>query len=338
MFILIGMWGGPNRHYASMKFLIFTHVGSVLMLLGFILLFLISGTFDLTLLTSTSIAFPLQLLIMMLTFVGFAVKLPMVPLHTWLPDAHVEAPAPISVLLAGVLLKMGGYGFIRISLTVFPAISALLAPIIVWLAILTIFYGAFVALVQRDLKRMIALTSINHMGLVLLGAFLGNLVSLSGAVFQMFNHACAVGLLFLLSGVIEKRAGTRDIDQLAGMGTTMPWASGLFIAGSFAAMGLPFLANFVSEFMVFAGVITIYPLLAFVVLSPGIVSGYFIWTIDRTILSDPLPGARMQRARGIEVVAVALLMVPIILLGLFPGLMVDRIVPACIEILSLGGP
>lgn len=339
MFILIGLWGGPKRRYAAMKFLIFTHVGSVLMLLGFIMLYLSTSplTFDLVTIIQSSTSSPFQLLIMILTFAGFAVKLPMVPFHTWLPDAHVEAPAPISVLLAGVLLKMGGYGFIRITLGVFPDLSMLLAPIIMGLAIFTIFYGALVALIQLDLKRMIALTSINHMGLVLLGAFSGNLYGVTGAIFQMFNHACAIGLLFLLSGVIDKGAGTRDISKLQGMGTKMPWTAGLFVVGSFAAMGLPFLSNFVSEFMIFAGTITIYPILAFIVLSPGIVSGYFLWTIDRTILSDPTKETSMRRGRGVEIVAVALFLVPILLLGLFPAMMVDRITPSCIELLNQGG-
>ncbi len=272
-----------------------------------------------------------------MTFLGFAIKLPVVPLHTWLPDAHVEAPAPISVLLAGVLLKMGGYGFLRINLTLFGEVSAAFSLIFMVLALVTIFYGAFVAFIQRDMKRMIALTSINHMGFVLLGTFSGNLVGISGVVFQMFNHACAIGLLFLLSGIIKENAGTRAIDKLAGMGIQMPGTSGLFVFGSFAAMGMPFLSNFVSEFMIITGTITVYPLMAIVVLSPGIVSAYFIWTIDRTILSAPLAGNSMKRAKGVEIIGAFLLILPIILLGLYPAMMVDRITPSCLQLLPTGG-
>ena len=341
MFLLIGIWGGPNRKYAAMKFIIFTAVGSVLMLIGFILLFIAATphTFDFLILADTEIARPLQLIIMVTTFFGFAVKLPVAGLHTWLPDAHVEAPAPISVLLAGVLLKMGGYGFIRINLSLFPEISLEYAPFFIGLALLTIFYGAGVALTQRDLKRMIALTSINHMGFVLLGTFTGNLVGLSGAVFQMWNHACAVGLLFLLSGVIQHNAGTRDIDKLSDMLRKMPGTSALFVFGALAALGLPFLSSFVSEFMIFVGAINAFPFAAIVVLAPGIVTAYFIWTIDRIILR---PKEKVQieqdyeahEGKLIELIAVAIFAIPIVILGIFPSLMLQTIVPSCQKLLQ----
>jgi len=341
MFLLIGIWGGPNRKYAAMKFIIFIAVGSVLMLIGFIFLFIAATphTFDFLILADTEIARPLQLIIMVTTFCGFAVKLPVAGLHTWLPDAHVEAPAPISVLLAGVLLKMGGYGFIRINLSLFPEISLEFAPFFIGLALLTIFYGAAVALTQRDLKRMIALTSINHMGFVLLGTFTGNLVGLSGAVFQMWNHACAVGLLFLLSGVIQHNAGTRDIDKLSDMLRKMPGTSALFVFGALAAMGLPFLSSFVSEFMIFVGAINAFPFAAIVVLAPGIVAAYFIWTIDRIILR---PKEKVQieqdyeahEGKLIELIAVAIFAIPIVLLGIFPALMLQTIVPSCQRLLQ----
>ncbi|MFX1341801.1 MAG: NuoM family protein [Promethearchaeota archaeon] len=337
MFILIGIWGGANRRYAAMKFLIFTHVGSILMLLGFIMLFFYSGTWDLTILLTTTLPYMIAFPIMVITFIGFAVKLPVVPLHTWLPDAHVEAPAPISILLAGVLLKMGGYGFIRITISVFPMVSTVLAPIIIVLGVVTIFYGALVALNQKDMKRMVALTSINHMGLVLVGAFTLTLIGITGAVFLMFNHATAIGLMFLLTGVIEKRAGSRNIDELSGMGKFMPITAAFFILGSLASMGMPFFALFASEFMIFVGTLSTLPILIFVILAPGIVAGYFIWTIDRIVLSDPRPGTIMRRARDTEIMALALLLIPVILLGLFPAMMVDRILPSVQYLLSLGG-
>ena len=165
---------------------------------------------------------PFQTMISIGFFIGFGVKLPIVPLHTWLPDAHVEAPAPISVLLAGLLLKMGGYGFLRMNLFLVPEGSKYLAPVFIGFGLLTMFYGAIVAIMQQDFKRMVALTSINHMGYVLLGAFTLTTPGLSGAVFQMFNHACAIGCLFLMSGVIHMRMGTRTIKELSGLGALCP--------------------------------------------------------------------------------------------------------------------
>src|SRR3990170_4595661 len=205
MFFFIGVWGGPRKKYAAMKFLIMTHVGSILILLGFIALYVFSQphTFDLVSLSNLRLPLMLQIPVAVAVFFGFAVKLPVVPFHTWLPDAHVEAPAPISVLLAGVLLKMGGYGFIRVNVTLLPEASAEYGWIFIIIGIFTMFYGALVALIQKDLKRMIALTSINHMGFVLLGIFTLNLYGISGAIFQMFNHAVAIGLLFMLSGYIH---------------------------------------------------------------------------------------------------------------------------------------
>lgn len=340
MFLLIGIWGGPNRKYAAMKFIIFTNAGSALMFIGFILLYLAATphTFDFLILMDTEIAKPLQLIIMITTFFGFAVKLPVVPLHTWLLDAHVEAPAPISVMLAGVLLKMGGYGFIRINLSLFPEISFEYAHFFIGLALLTIFYGAGVALVQRDLKMMIALTSINHMGFVLLGAFTGNLLGLSGAVFQMFNHACAVGLLFLLSGVIQHNAGTREIDKLSDMLHTMPKTTALFVFGALAALGFPFLSSFVSEFMIFMGAINAFSFTAIVVLAPGIVTAYFIWTIDRIVLKPKnqvqIANYEPHEGKLIELISVALFVIPIVILGLFPSLMLQMIVPSCQKLLE----
>src|SRR6266700_1594082 len=204
MFFFIGIWGGPRRKYASLKFLIFTYAGSAIMLFGFVALYAWTGStgspsFDYaTLITrAASLTLPLQVAASLATFVGFAVKLPIFPLHTWLPDAHVEAPAPVSVLLAGLLLKMGGYGLIRYNLLLFPGANSILWPAFAAIGLITMIYGASVAIVQQDLKRMIALTSINHMGYVLLGKFTAvaasTTIGLSGAVFQMFTHALAIG-------------------------------------------------------------------------------------------------------------------------------------------------
>src|SRR6266571_3505281 len=251
MFFLIGIWGGPRRKYASMKFLIFTYVGSVFMLFGFLSFYIWTGSpsFDYSDLASRvpTLSTPLQMAAAIAVFIGFAVKLPIVPFHTWLPDAHVEAPAPVSVLLAGLLLKMGGYGLIRFNLVLFPGANGILWPVFATIGLITMIYGASVAIVQQDLKRMIALTSINHMGYVLLGTFTAvaasTTIGLSGAVFQMFTHALAIGCLFLMSGYIHEHAGTRNIDELHGLRGKMPQTVTLLIIASIAAMAVPGLAN-----------------------------------------------------------------------------------------------
>ena len=186
----------------------------------------------------------LQIISSVLFLIGFGVKLPIVPFHTWLPDAHVEAPAPISVLLAGLLLKMGGYGFLRFNIGLLPEASAQYAWVFILIGVITMFYGAFVALVQTDIKKMIALTSVNHMGFVILGAFTGTVFGISGAIFQMFTHAAAVGLMFMLSGYLHKVSGTRDITVIKGLKFTSPRLASLLVLGSMAAMALPIFSSF----------------------------------------------------------------------------------------------
>jgi len=321
MFFFIGVWGGPKKKYAAMKFLIFTHVGSTVMLLGFIALYVFSQphTFDLVILSNARLPLALQIPLAVAVFFGFAVKLPVVPFHTWLPDAHVEAPAPISVLLAGLLLKMGGYGFIRVMLGTFPEASRFLAPGLVGLAVLTMFYGAIVAMIQQDLKRMIALTSINHMGYVLLGAFSFTAMGLAGAVFQMFNHACAIGILFLMSGVIHHQMGTRTIRELPGLGKVMPVTAFLLVLGSLGAMGFPSFGSFISEYMVILSAISVNLLLAIVVLVPAITAGYFMWMLRRVLMASEERALVRNEAPAFEVLTLAAFLVPLILLGIYPA-------------------
>ena len=327
MFFFIGVWGGPRRKYAAMKFLIFTHVGSTLMLLGFIALYVFSQphTFDLVTLSNLKLPLMLQVPMAMAVFFGFAVKLPVVPFHTWLPDAHVEAPAPISVLLAGLLLKMGGYGFIRIMLGLFPEASRFLSPGLIGLAVLTMFYGAIVAMIQQDLKRMIALTSINHMGYVLLGAFSFTTIGLSGAVFQMFNHACAIGMLFLMSGVLHQQMGTRIIRELRGLGRAMPLMSLLLVLGSLGAMAFPCFGSFISEYMVILSAIKVDLLLAAVVLVPAITAGYFVWMLRRVLVAPPEGIMTKNEAPTFELLALAAFLVPLLLFGIYPAPMLSII-------------
>ena len=327
MFFFIGIWGGPRRKFAAMKFLIYTHVGSTIMLLGFIALFLFSPShsFNFTDLAG-QIPFWLQLVAMAAVFWGFAVKLPVVPFHTWLPDAHVEAPAPISVFLAGLLLKMGGYGFLRFNLGLFPDASREFASFFIILGIITMFYGAFVAMTQKDLKRMIALTSVNHMGFVLLGAFTGSVIGISGAIFQMFNHGIAIGLLFMLSGYIHEQAGTRDITLLKGLRKNMPRTAALLVIGSLAAMGASLYSNFLSEFMVIVGAISTDVRYAVLMLVPLMTVAYFLWMIRRSVTSQPTE-IRKHDLGNRSTLALVMYIIPLILLIIFPFLVLNVVDP-----------
>ena len=329
MFFFIGVWGGPRRKYAAMKFLIMTHVGSILILLSFLALYVLSTphSFDFMNLVNLRLPLTIQILISIGFFIGFGVKLPIVPLHTWLPDAHVEAPAPISVLLAGLLLKMGAYGFIRMNLYLMPEASKFLAPVFIGFGLVTMFYGAIVAMVQQDFKRMIALTSINHMGYVLLGAFTLTTPGISGAVFQMFNHANAIGALFLMSGVIHEHMGTRTIRELPGLGNTMPKTSFLLVLSSLAAMGFPGFSNFISEYTVILAGISVNPFYAIAVLVPGITAGYFIWMLRR-VLATPQGVILNREAPTYILITLAVFLVPLLIFGLYPGPLLGIIIPA----------
>jgi NADH-quinone oxidoreductase subunit M len=343
MFFFIGIWGGERRKYAAMKFILFTFVASTIMLLGFLAVYLgvSPTTFDIPDL-SGKVPAGIQFLPLIATFIGFGVKLPVVPFHTWLPDAHVEAPAPISVLLAGVLLKMGGYGFIRISIGLFPNASLQYAWAFMLIGIVSMFYGAIVALLAKDLKKIIAFTSINHMGFVLFGAYAtvvsGNILGVQGAIFQMFTHALAIGSLFMLSGYIKELAGTRDITVLRGLKTTMPRVSVLLVLGSAAAMGMPPFASFLAELMVIAAGISAYPVTAITILVPVITSGYFLWMIKRTVLSSAGDRANVHDLHGLDLFALSLYYVPLIILIVFSSLILDPATPVAQWVVHLRGP
>jgi len=261
MYFLIGVWGGPKKEYAALKFFLYTLFGSVFMLVGILALYFASDprTFNILELGQQSAAFAkgLQIWIFLALYVGFAVKIPAFPFHTWLPLAHVEAPTAVSVVLAGVLLKMGVYGLLRISFTVLPAATQWFLMPLVIIAFINIIYGALCAMAQKDMKRMVAYSSINHMGYCMLGmaAVVGTnaAAGLSGAVLQMVTHGIITGSLFLLVGVLYDQAHTRDIDQFGGLGARLPIFTGFMVIQIMASMGLPGLAGFVSEFLCFLG-------------------------------------------------------------------------------------
>ena len=259
MFLLIGIWGGERRIYAAVKFFIYTTVGSLLMLVGIIALYFIYGTFDYATileamranagLLSSRAAFWLFLAFAF----AFCIKVPLFPLHTWLPDAHTEAPTAGSVILAGVLLKMGTYGLLRFNLGLFPEMSRKFAPIMITLAIVGIIYGALVAMVQPDVKRLVAYSSVSHMGFVVLGLFSFTDLGMQGALYQMLNHGVSTGALFLFVGMIYERRHTRMISEFGGLSTPMPWFATLFVIASLSSIGLPFLNGFVGEFLIMVG-------------------------------------------------------------------------------------
>ena len=341
MFFLIGIWGGPRRKYAAMKFFLFTFVGSIFMLLAFILIYISVDphTFNITEVAG-KIPFSLQIIASVLFFIGFGVKLPVFPFHTWLPDAHVEAPAPVSVLLAGLLLKMGGYGFLRFNIGLLPEASFQFGWIFITIGIITMFYGAIVALRQTDLKRMIALTSINHMGFVLLGAFTAGIYGISGAMFQMFNHAVAIGIMFMLSGYVYKISGTRDITVLKGMKFTSPRMATILVLGSMAAMGIPIFSMFLSEFMVIVGAIQVDPRYAVTVAIPVITVAYFLWMLRRTVMSTPTQALNHQDLSNLSTISLLIYLIPLVIALIAPWLvleMVDSLSQGYVNLLTGSG-
>jgi NADH-quinone oxidoreductase subunit M len=340
MYFLIGIWGSANREYAAIKFFLYTLFGSVFMLLGFLALFFKSNphTFDIVQLQANGgagITKSLQLLIFAGLFLGFAIKVPMWPFHTWLPDAHTEAPTVGSVLLAGILLKMGTYGFVRIALPVLPVAARIWAPAIAVLAVIAIVYASLACLAQRDLKRLIAFSSVGHMGFVMLGIATLTTVGINAAIFGMVAHGVITGMLFFEVGSIYDRYHTRLIADIGGgMLQKMPLLAGIFGFTAIASLGLPGLAGFWGEVMallssyspsqLLAGHLTLFrTLMVFGGIGTILTAGYFLWTLQRVNLGT-IPETWQERAlpdvTSIELVSWAPLLFGILLLGLFPRL------------------
>jgi NADH-quinone oxidoreductase subunit M len=291
MYFLIGIWGGVRRLYAAIKFFLYTLVGSVVMLLGILALYFHSktipgfestGTFDVTQWYAMGVPSEMQTWAFLAFFLGFAIKVPMFPFHTWLPDAHVEAPTAGSVILAGVLLKMGTYGFVRFSLPILPEATLAAAPWVVTLSLIAIVYAGFVTLVQKDMKKLIAYSSVSHMGFVMLGMFALNPLGLQGSVLQMLNHGLSTGGLFLLVGMIYERRHTKEISQFGGLAHVMPVYATFTLVIFLASMGMPLLNGFVGEFLILQGAYSENPVWAYwAVLGIVLGAAYLLWLYQR---------------------------------------------------------
>ncbi|MEI6032162.1 MAG: NADH-quinone oxidoreductase subunit M [Synechococcaceae cyanobacterium ELA739] len=337
LWLLISIWGGSERAYAATKFLIFTAVSGVLILGAFLGLALFTGTvdFSLTPVLSERLAMGSQLLLLGALLIGFGIKIPLVPFHTWLPDAHTQASTPVSVLLAGVLLKLGTYGLLRFCLGMFPEAWALLAPWLAGWAAVSVLYGSLAAIAQRDMKRMVAYSSVGHMGYILLAAAAATPVSLLGAVFQMVSHGLISALLFLLVGIVYRKTGTRDLEVLRGLLNPergLPFTGTLMILGVMASAGLPGMAGFISEFLVFRGSLEAFPLATLLcMVGSGLTAVYFLLLVNRaffgrmaiTPASDPVADARLDiRLAAVaprETIPAMALAVGVVLIGLFPA-------------------
>jgi len=325
MYFLIGVWGGPRRIYATVKFVLFTMAGSVLMLLAIVALALwhrgAAGalTFDLLELTRAPMPSGAQRWLFAAFALAFAIKVPIVPFHTWLPDAHVEAPTAGSVLLAGVLLKMGTYGFLRFALPLFPEAARAFAPVLSALAVLSIVYGALVSFAQDDLKRLVAYSSVSHLGFVTLGIFAMNVQAVQGSILQMVNHGLSTGALFLLVGMLYERRHTRMIDEFGGLSRALPRFSLCFLFITMSSIGLPGLNGFVGEFLILAGTFRVRTGLAVVaVLGVILAAVYMLWMWQRVMWGEPRrPENQGLRDLGGRELAI---LVPILLLTLWIGL------------------
>ena len=326
MFLIIGVWGGPNRVYAAIKFFLYTLVGSLLMLVGIIVLYLYAGkTFNILELMSGSYPYSMQIWLFWAFFAAFAVKVPMWPVHTWLPDAHTEAPTAGSVILAAILIKMGAYGFLRFSLPLFPEASVAMTPVMLTLSIIAIIYGGVICLGQTDLKRLIAYSSVSHMGFVTLGIFALNSQGLEGGILQMINHGVVTGALFLSVGVVYERTHTRMLADYGGLATPMPIYAAFFMVFTLAAVGLPATNGFIGEFLILLGGFTANKLVGILAAS-GVIIGavYMLWLYQRVFFMSINPKVANLKDMDVrETITLLPMLILVFWIGVYPNAFLD---------------
>jgi NADH-quinone oxidoreductase subunit M len=347
MYFLIGIWGSDRRLYSAIKFFLYTLVGSVVMLLGILALYFhyhaLTGTysFDITKYQAMSIPFNLQWWVFLAFFLGFSIKVPMFPFHTWLPDAHTDAPTAGSVILAAVLLKMGTYGFIRFSLPILPEATKACVWWVVALSLIGIVYGALVAMAQKDWKRLVAYSSVSHMGMVMLGMFALNPVGLTGSIIQQLNHGISTGALFLLVGVVYERRHTREIAEYGGLSKVMPVYAAIFMVMTMSSIGLPTLNGFIGEFLILQGAF-IANIWWAVVAGSGVVLGaaYMLWLYQRTMFgkvenpkNEQLPDMSLR-----EVATFVPLIILAVWIGIYPKPFLDRLAPTVNTVVARVNP
>ncbi len=334
MYFLISIWGAGRKDYSAIKYVVYTLFGSAFMLAGILSLYFTTGTLSMLEITQGGLGMVQSVMpvaaIFFLLLIGFAVKLPVFPLHTWLPDAHTDAPTAVSVMLAGALIKMGGYGMIRLCVSFFPEVAQRFAPLLLTLAVIGVLYGAAVTLRQTDIKRLIAYSSISHMGYVLLGIFALGPVSLTGAALQMFSHGVVTGLLFAMAGLVIHNVEQRDLRKLGGLARQVPVITVVFSVAGLASLGLPTTSGFAAEFLIFVGSFTstavsgiqVYTLIS--VLGVVVTAGYILWMLQQAFYGPVKEEYnRVKDADVLEKVYMVVFIVVIMLVGIYPAILTD---------------
>ncbi|OGO43319.1 MAG: oxidoreductase [Chloroflexi bacterium RBG_16_60_22] len=334
MYFLISIWGSGRRDYSAIKYVLYTLFGSAFMLAGILSLYFTTGSLNMVEITNQGLGMVQSVMpagaIFLLLFIGFAVKLPMFPLHTWLPDAHTDAPTAVSVMLAGVLIKMGGYGMIRLCVGFFPQTAQHYAQPLIILALVGILYGAAVTLMQTDIKRMIAYSSISHMGYVLLGIFALGQLSLTGAALQMFSHGIVTGLLFAMAGLVIHNIEVRDLRKLGGLARQVPFIAVVFSVAGLASLGLPTTSGFAAEFLIFLGSfnstavpnLQTYTIIA--IIGVVLTAGYILWMLQQAFYGPVKEGFNaVKDADGLEKFYMVVLVAAIMLVGIYPAILTD---------------